>query len=133
MLRAPSRRTDLKKASVCSPTMLACSAYAWTWRVKRGEIVNLGGLWLEGHGLSEGPVVLGPSSRVRRAAPSLQMQSGEPVEASCSLAKTAGHFGHADRAAVAQLRQYDGAVERTRRQRLVGEGVHHCEGRGKPL
>ena len=57
--------------------------------VKRGEIVNLGGLWREGHGLSEGSETLGLSSRVRRAASSLQMQSDEPVVASYGLAKTA--------------------------------------------
>ena len=56
---------------------------------KRSEIVSLGGLWLEGHGRSVGSEVLGRSSRVRRAAPSLQMQPDEPVEASHGLAKTA--------------------------------------------
>ena len=57
--------------------------------VKRSEIVHLGGLWLEGHGLSEGSEVLGLSSRVRRAAPRLQTQPEEPVVASYCLAKTA--------------------------------------------
>ena len=57
--------------------------------VKRGEVVNLGGLWREGHGLSVGSETLGLSSRVRRASPSLQMQSDEPKEASYGLAKTA--------------------------------------------
>ena len=57
--------------------------------VKRDEIVNLGGLWLEGHGLSEKSATPGLSSRVRRAAPSLQMQSVESVVASYGLAKTA--------------------------------------------
>ena len=57
--------------------------------VKRSEIVNLGGLWLEGHGLPDGSEVLDHSSRERRAAPSLQMQTEEPVEASSGLAKTA--------------------------------------------
>ena len=88
MLRAPSRRTDLKKASVCSPTMLACSAYAWTWRVKRGEIVNLGGLWLKSHRFSRWSEVPGPSSRVRRAASSLRRQSEVPVVASYGATKT---------------------------------------------
>ena len=32
--------------------------------VKGSEIVNLGGLWVEGHGLSEGSKTLGPVSRV---------------------------------------------------------------------
>ena len=57
-------------------------------RVRRGEIVNLGRCWLKGHGLSVGSEVLGLSSRVRRTAPSLQMQSQEPQVASCGLAKT---------------------------------------------
>ena len=50
--------------------------------VKRSEIVNLGGLWLEGHGLSEASEAPSLSARVRRAAPSLQLPSIEPVEAS---------------------------------------------------
>ena len=37
---------------------------------KRGEIVSLGGLWLEGHGLAVVSETLGLSSRVQRAAPS---------------------------------------------------------------
>ena len=57
--------------------------------VKRSEIVDLGGPWLEGHGLSVGSQTLGFFSRVRRAAPSRQMQTDEPVEASYGLAKTA--------------------------------------------
>ena len=58
--------------------------------VKRGGIVNVGAAsgW-EGHGLSEGSEVLGLSSRVRRAAPSLRMLAEETVEASHGLAKTA--------------------------------------------
>ena len=56
--------------------------------VKRSEIGNLGGLWLEGHGLSEGSETLGLSSRARRAAPRLEMQTDEPVEARYGLAKT---------------------------------------------
>ena len=59
------------------------------WMIKRSENVNFGGLWLEGHGLSEGSETLGLSSRVRRAAPSTQTQTDEPVEASYGLAKTA--------------------------------------------
>ena len=59
------------------------------WMVKRSENGVLGGLWLEGHGLSVGSEVPGLSSRVRRAAPSLHMQTDEPVEASYGLAKTA--------------------------------------------
>ena len=62
---------------------------AGAWMAKRREIVNLGGVWLGGHGLSVGSEVLGLSSRVRRAAPSLQMRSYEPVEARYGLAKTA--------------------------------------------
>ena len=57
--------------------------------VKRSEIVNLGGLWLEGHGLSEGSETLGRSPRVRRAAPGPQMQTDEPLVASYGPAKTA--------------------------------------------
>ena len=57
--------------------------------VKRSEIVNLGGVWLKGHGLSEGSETLGLSSRVRRAAPSLQMQPEKPMAASHGAAKTA--------------------------------------------
>ena len=53
--------------------------------VKRSGNGDLGGLWLERRGLPDGSEV----SRVRRAAPSLQMQSVEPVEASYVLAKTA--------------------------------------------
>ena len=49
--------------------------------VKRGEIVDSGGLWLEGHGLSERSETLGLASRVRWAAPSHQMQPDEPVVA----------------------------------------------------
>ena len=56
---------------------------------KRSENVDLEGLWLEGHGLSVGSEVLGLSSRVRRAAPSPQTQSEEPVVASCGPTKTA--------------------------------------------
>ena len=57
--------------------------------VNRSEIVGLGGLWLEGHGLSVGSETLGPSSRVRRTAPSLQMQPDEPVVARYGATKTA--------------------------------------------
>ena len=74
------------------PPPLAGAASASTpsaCTVRRGELVDLGGLWLEGHGLSEGCETLGLSSRVRRAAPSLQMQADEPVEARRGLAKTA--------------------------------------------
>ena len=57
--------------------------------VKRSEIVNVGGLWLEGLGLSVGSETLGPFSRVRRAAPSLQTQSEEPPVDSHGLAQSA--------------------------------------------
>jgi len=57
--------------------------------VRRSENGDLGGLWLERRGLPDGSEVLDIFSRVRRAAPSLQMQSVEPVEASYVLAKTA--------------------------------------------
>ena len=60
----------------------------------------LGGLWLEGHGLSVGSEALGCFSGVRRAASSLQMQSEKPVVASYGLTKTAtltmlAHSSHA--------------------------------------
>jgi len=57
--------------------------------VKRSENGNVGGLWLEGHGLPKGSEVLDLSSRVRKAATSLHKPSDEPLEASCGLAKTA--------------------------------------------
>ena len=57
--------------------------------VKSDEIVNLGGLRREGHGLSVSSETLGASSPVRRVAPSLQMQADAPVMASYGLAKTA--------------------------------------------
>tara|TARA_B110001452_G_scaffold16057_1_gene13169 strand:- start:257 stop:559 length:303 start_codon:yes stop_codon:yes gene_type:complete len=44
--------------------------------VKRGEVDDLGGLWLEGHGLSEVSETLGLSPRVPRAAP-------KPSDAGC--------------------------------------------------
>tara|TARA_B110001452_G_scaffold121274_1_gene100646 strand:+ start:842 stop:1123 length:282 start_codon:yes stop_codon:yes gene_type:complete len=58
-------------------------------RAKRGEIVSLGGLWLEGHGLPVASEVLGLSSRVRRAAASLRTLPDELLVASRGLAKTA--------------------------------------------
>ena len=61
---------------------------ASTWTVKRGEVVSLGGLWLEGHGLPKGSETLGLTSRVRWAAPSLPMLTEEPVAASYSPTKT---------------------------------------------
>ena len=42
--------------------MFGSSRKYGTWMVKRSEIVNLGGLWLEGHGLSVGSETLGLSS-----------------------------------------------------------------------
>ena len=56
--------------------------------VKPSEIVNLGGLCLQGHGLSVRYETLGRFSRGRRAAPSLQMQLDELLVASCGTAKT---------------------------------------------
>ena len=55
---------------------------------KRGEIGEFGTAWLLGHGLSVGPEVVGRSSRVRRAAPSLQMQPEARVVARYGTAKT---------------------------------------------
>ena len=57
--------------------------------VKRSEIVNLRGLWLEGHDLSVESETLGLFSRVLRAAPSLQTQSEKPLVDSYGLAKSA--------------------------------------------
>jgi len=57
--------------------------------VKRSENGVLGAAWLQGHGLSVGPEVMGCYSRVRRAASSLQMQPGEPVVARYGATKTA--------------------------------------------
>ena len=55
--------------------------------VKRNEIGILRRLWLRGHGLSVEPGLQGLSSRVRRAAPSLQMRPVEPVVASRGATK----------------------------------------------
>ena len=57
--------------------------------VKRSEIGEFGGLWLQGHGLSVASETLGFFSRVRKAAPSLQMGSDEPVVARYSASKAA--------------------------------------------
>jgi len=46
--------------------------------VRRGEIVDSGGLWLEGHGLLDGSEVLGLSSRVRRAAQAFRRSPMSP-------------------------------------------------------
>ena len=59
--------------------------------VTRSEHVTV--KW-EGHGLSVGSEVLGLSSRVRRAAPSLPMQPRQRMVARYGLAKT-GDFEHA--------------------------------------
>ena len=56
--------------------------------VKRSEPVHLRRLWLEGHGLSVGSETLGPSSGVRRPAPSRQVHPEEPEVASYGLTKT---------------------------------------------
>ena len=57
--------------------------------VKRGEIGELGTAWFQCHGLSVGSEVLGLSSRVRRAAPSLRTQPEKPLVASHGPTKTA--------------------------------------------
>jgi len=57
--------------------------------VRRGENGVLGGVWLEGNGISEGAEVMGRFSRVRRAAARLQMQPDELPVASYGLTKTA--------------------------------------------
>ena len=62
---------------------------AWlAWMVKRSKIVDLDGLWLTSCGLLVGSEVLGISSPVRRAAPSLQMLSDELLVASHGATKT---------------------------------------------
>ena len=74
-----------------APDMLGiCVASLSTWMVSdAAENGDLGGVSMEGHGLLEGSEVLGLSSRVQRAAPSLQMPSEKPVVASCGPTKTA--------------------------------------------
>ena len=57
--------------------------------VKRSEIGVLGAALRGSHGISAESEVLGLSSRVRRAASSLQMQSEETVLASYGPTKTA--------------------------------------------
>ena len=57
--------------------------------VKGSEIGILGAALRRSHGLSAASEVLGLSSRVRRAASSLQMQSEETVLASYGPTKTA--------------------------------------------
>ena len=57
--------------------------------VKRSEIGILGAAWRRSQGVSAESKMMGLSSRVRRAASSLQMQSEEPVVASYGPAKTA--------------------------------------------
>ena len=57
--------------------------------VKRSEMGDFGAAWLQDHGLPVGSETLGVPSRVRRAAPSLQMQPEEPVGAGSGPAKTA--------------------------------------------
>ena len=56
---------------------------------KSSENGVLGSLWLKGCGLSVGSEVMHRFSRVRRAAPSLQMQPDELLVASYGLTKTA--------------------------------------------
>ena len=67
----------------CSPR-----ASSSTWMVKRSEIGEFGGAWLQGYSLSVGSEVMHRFSRVRRAAPSHQMQPDELLVASYGTAKT---------------------------------------------
>ena len=83
--RRARRRGAARRSTACCRRRWRRSACV----VKRSEIVNLGGLWLEVHGLPEGSEVLDLSSRVRRAASRLWMQTVEPVVASYGLTKTA--------------------------------------------
>ena len=57
-------------------------AHVDTCMVRRSENGDLGTAWLQGHRLAEGSETLGLSSRVSKAASSLQMQPEEPVAAS---------------------------------------------------
>ena len=57
--------------------------------VKGSETGYFGAAWLQDHGLRVGPETLGVSSRVRRAALSLQMQPEEPVVAGRGPTKAA--------------------------------------------
>jgi len=75
----------------------AASAYAHheqlesrrhTCMVKRSGNGAIGGLWQKGRGRPVGSEAKGPSSRVRRAASSLQMQPHEPLVASGGATKT---------------------------------------------
>jgi len=70
------------------PPMMRIPSSSGSWMVKRSGIGEFGGMRLQGHGPSVGSEVMGLSSRVRRAAPRLQMQSDEPVVASYGPAKT---------------------------------------------
>ena len=83
--RSPPRSAPWRRTAT-APTGPCC---AWMV-VKRSENGNVGGVWLEGHGLPVGSEALGLASRVRRAAASLRTQSEETVLADrCGLAKTA--------------------------------------------
>ena len=57
--------------------------------VKGSETGYFGAAWLQDHGLPVGSETLGVSPRVRRAAPSLQMQPEEPAAAGRGPTKTA--------------------------------------------
>jgi len=57
--------------------------------VRRSEIGEFVTAWLQDYGISVGSEVPSLFSRVRRPAPSLQMQSDEPVVGSYGIAKTA--------------------------------------------
>ena len=66
-----------------------CSSRTRSCMVKRSELGILGAALRRSHGLSAESEVLCLSSRVRRAASSLQMQSEETVLASYGPTKTA--------------------------------------------
>ena len=76
---AASRGSSISSPNVgrgpSSASAAGCSSRCATWMVKRGEIVNLGGLWLQSYGLSVRSEVMGRFYRERRAASSLQLQS----------------------------------------------------------
>ena len=69
-------------AQTLSPGAVRSSGVRSAWMVKRSEIGDFGAAWLRCHGCSVGSETLSLSTRVQRAAPSLQMHPEESVVAS---------------------------------------------------
>ena len=67
----------------------ACGRAPPEWTDTRSENGVLGAAWLQCHGSSEGPEMPDASSRVRRAAPGLQMQPDELLVARRGATKAA--------------------------------------------